>query len=84
MDIDWPPTDTHTRALAHLEEDLRAACLLRCMADHQRAAADFAKAYADARVATLTRRIAEVEAHRPRAPARITGTLSRPGVILPG
>lgn len=82
--MDWPPTDTHTRALTHLEEDLRAACLLRCMADHQRAAADLARAYADARIDTLTRHIAEVEAHRPREPARISGVQSRPGATLAG
>jgi hypothetical protein len=68
---DWPPTDTHTRALAHLEEDLRAACLLRCVADRQRAAADIAAAYADARIAELTRHIAEAESHRTRAPDRL-------------
>jgi hypothetical protein len=68
---DWPPTDTHTRALTHLEEDLRAACLLRCMADRQRAAADLAAAYADARITELTRHIAEVESHRPREPSRL-------------
>ncbi|HEX2562177.1 hypothetical protein [Phenylobacterium sp.] len=75
--MDWPPTDTHTRALVHLEEDLRAACLVRCMADHQRAAAGLAKAYADARIETLTRHIAEVEAHRPKEPVRITAAPER-------
>ena len=82
--MDWPPTDTHTRALMHLEEDLRAACLLRCMADHQRAAADLARAYADARIDTLTRHIADVEGHRPREPARISSALSRPGASAAG
>lgn len=68
---EWPPTDTHTRALTHLEEDLRAACLLRCVADRQRAAADLAAAYADARIAELTRHIAEVEGHQTPAPSRL-------------
>ena len=68
---DWPTHDTHNRAMTHLEEDLRAACLLRCLADRQRAAADVAAAYADARIAELTKHIAEAESHRSRPPSRL-------------
>ncbi|MET0293534.1 MAG: hypothetical protein ABW042_00835 [Phenylobacterium sp.] len=74
---DWPPTDTHSRALAHLEENLRAACLLRCAADQQRMVAEIAAAYADARIAELTRHIAKAESHRQGLPPRLAVPLPR-------
>lgn len=68
--MDWPPTDTHARALAHLEEALRAACLTRCLAD-QAVGAVMAKPGADARIEALTRHIAEAESHQAARPVRL-------------